>query len=85
MPQYTSYQVWRYTQPYFSPDDVGPELRGTVPTPAPGTELVTYDDAGAIGDVDLNYFYVVRGINAAGTTGDSNRIGEFDFALVPGS
>ncbi len=51
VPQYTSYQVWRYTEPYFSPDDAGPELRGVVPAPAPGTEGMTYDDEGALGNV----------------------------------
>lgn len=38
-----------------------------------------------IGDVNTNYFWVVRGRNGDGVSDNSNRVGEFDFALVPGS
>lgn len=83
-PQYVSYEVWRSTRPYFSPDDPGLDPPALVPAPPAGVDIVTYDDAGAIGNVALNYAYVIRGVTAAGAKGESNRVGEFDFAIVPG-
>ena len=38
-----------------------------------------------IGDVTTNYFWVVRGRSGGHVSGNSNRVGEFDFALAPGS
>lgn len=84
VPQYTSYEVWRSTQPYFNPGDPGSEMRGTVLAPTTGEDVI-FKDGDAIGNVDHNYVYVVRGVNAAGTTGASNRLGEFDFAVTPGN
>ncbi len=37
-----------------------------------------------IGDPATNHFWVVRGQNGDGVSGNSNRVGEFDFALVQG-
>lgn len=37
-----------------------------------------------IGDPATNYFWVVRGQNGDGVSENSNRVGEFDFALVKG-
>ncbi len=82
--QYTTYQVWRSTRPYFSPYDVDAEQIGAVSGPF-SEDVVFHDNPGAIGNVETNYFYIVRGINAAGMAGISNRVGEFDFALVPGN
>ena len=76
--------MWRSTRPYFSPDDPGLDPPALVPAPPAGVDIVTYDDAGAIGNVALNYAYVIRGVTAAGAKGESNRVGEFDFAIVPG-
>jgi len=45
-------------------------------TPLPAVEV--------IGDVAHQYFWVVRGANDNGVSDNSNRVGEFDFALVPG-
>ena len=80
---YTAYRVWRSTQPYFSPDDADAATPvGTVDPPF-AAEIVFADDTpegiAAIGNPDLNHFYVVRG---AGATADSNRVGEFDFTLT---
>ena len=82
--QYTSYQVYRSLRPYFNPDDADAELAGTVVGPF-STDVVFYDNLGKIKDPDLNYFYVVRGVNAFNATAVSNRTGEFDFALMPGN
>jgi len=38
-----------------------------------------------IGNVNINYFWVARGRNGDGVSDISNRVGEFDFRLVPGS
>jgi len=79
-----AYEVWRSAWPYFTPDD-GDSIRiGEAPAPAAGE--ATYSDAtGGPGDPAVNYFYLVRGINAAGRWSSvSNRVGEFDFAIVPG-
>ena len=84
VPQYASYEVWRSTRAYFKPGDPGSSLRGTVPAPAPGPDVI-FEDGGAAGNPALNYFYVVRGVNPRGAPGLSNRIGEFDFAVTPGN
>ena len=81
--RYTAYQVWRSKRPYFSPDDADAVPIGTVPRRStPKSSSPTPDSAAAIGNPDLNYFYVVRG---AGATADSKPVGEFDFALIPGN
>jgi hypothetical protein len=41
--------------------------------------------ANAIGNPNTNYFFLVRVFNSDGAAADSNRVGEFDFALAPGS
>jgi hypothetical protein len=38
-----------------------------------------------LGDVAHNYFWAVRGGNTAGEFDFANRVGEFDYRLVPGS
>ncbi len=84
VPQYTRYEVWRSTVPYFQPGDPGSEQRGEVAAPTVGEDLV-FDDAQAIGAAAANHFYVIRGINAYGSAGISNRVGAFNFALMPGN
>ena len=89
-----SYEVWRGTTPYFDPAagqgvqvstvnagfvgagaSFSAEDNGTNP-PAPGP---------IIGDPAQNYFWVIRSRNGDGISANSNRVGEFDFRLVPGS
>jgi hypothetical protein len=82
--QYTTYRVYRSLQPFFSPEDFDAELAGTVTGPF-GADVVFYDNPGTIGDVSLNYYYAVQGVNAFNTAAVSNRVAEFDFALVPGN
>ncbi len=42
-------------------------------------------DTTSIGDVADNYFYIVRAASLCGLSADSNRVGEFDFQLLPGT
>ncbi len=83
-----SYQVWRDSAPYFTPGSSGTSIASGMP-PAPnctnGGGAILCTDAGAIGDPASNHFYVIRAFNAAGATADSNRVGEFDFAITPGN
>ena len=45
--------------------------------------MLSYTDAGKIGDPTQNYYYKVLAVNAAGNTVASH-VGEFDFGLTPG-
>ena len=59
-------------------------------TPAAGTQLAfrfppSYTHAGALGAVNTHHFYVVQGVACSGGNTNSMRVGEFEFALVPGS
>lgn len=73
-----AYQVHRATTPYFTAADA--TLRTWV-TAAPWN----YPDPDpVIGNPNINYFYLVRAPCGAGHV-DSDRMGEFDFRLVPGS
>jgi hypothetical protein len=69
----TSYHVYRDTAPYFAPV-----------APVATTTLLSYTDAGAIGDPNLNNFYLVGAFNASGETLCAQRMGEFDYALTVG-
>jgi hypothetical protein len=89
-----TYPVWRGSTPYFDPGAEGVQV-GEVDAVAgryvPG-DPVSFTDDGLtpppavplVGDPANNYFWVVRGSNELGASGESNRVGEFDFALVKG-
>jgi hypothetical protein len=66
------YNIYRDTYAYFTPASV---YATAVASP--------YDDAGALGDIADNYFYVVRSacLNGFEST-NANRVGEFDYSLV---
>ncbi|HOU11889.1 MAG TPA: C25 family cysteine peptidase [Anaerolineae bacterium] len=76
IPGAVQYRVHRSTQAYF--------------TPVNATALVTqtalmYTDLNAIGNPTVNYFYGVTALDAQGReTFFANRVGEFDFTLLPG-
>jgi hypothetical protein len=44
-----------------------------------------WTDTGAAGNPALNYTYIIRARGGCGESADSQRLGEFDFTLVPGS
>ena len=76
------YNVYRHTSPYFDPTTVGTLLNVT---PLP-TNTTAYIDANALGDVNSNYYYIAIAVNcSSGVDIESNEVGEFDFAVVPGS
>jgi hypothetical protein len=79
-PEVTQYQVWRSTQPYFTPGDALSVKIGSKTSPF--TTTVTYIDNGAIGDVDNNFYYVVKAVNSFGLVSMvSNRVGAFNYQL----
>ncbi|MFZ5809010.1 MAG: cohesin domain-containing protein [Chloroflexota bacterium] len=67
------YRLYRGTAPYFTPAD-----------PAYQTLSSTqYDDVGVLGNPATNYFYTVKAVCPNGMLSEnSNRVGEFDFALI---
>ena len=78
----SAYEIWRDAAPYFDPAAGEGTLRST--EPATSGEM-TYLDSGAVGDAAQNYFYVLRGYLNGGASDPSNRVGEFDFQLIPGA
>lgn len=93
-----AYQVWRGTTPYFDPalgqgnqiylwDTISGD---TLTYPDDGSDYYpTYDPnlprLQILGIPAVNYFWVVRGQSGPDVSANSNRVGEFDFALVAGS
>lgn len=74
------YDIWWSTNPYFTPG-AADTYSTTVPAPTS-----VYTQTGVLGDVLHNYSYIVRGINADDVrSGDSNRVGEFEFTILPGN
>ncbi len=70
------YQLYRDTAPYFTP--AAPAFQTTSST--------SYDDLGALGNPATNYYYVLRSECETGfQSGNTNRVGEFDFAITPGA
>jgi N-acetylneuraminic acid mutarotase len=70
----TGYRVYRGTTPYFAP--------GAPYVTTPG---LTYTDTGVIGDPSTHHYYLVGAANSTGETLCANRVGEFDYALEPGT
>lgn len=70
------YRLYRDTVPYFDPTDPAFET----------TTALSFEDIGAVGDPDVNHFYVVKAGCGTGLLSDgSKRVGEFDFELIRGS
>ena len=80
-----SYQVWQGFSPYFAPSSGSIVGDGATGNCVNNGVTVTCTAASAIGNSSINHFYVVRAFNSGGTSADSNRVGKFDFGLVPGS
>ncbi len=73
------YQVWEDAAPYFTPDT-------RVDTPLASPASPSYTHSNSLGNAAANHFYVITTANACGAASAySQRIGEFDFALTPGS
>jgi hypothetical protein len=77
------YEVWRSMNPDLHPDDGVATLEDVL---VPGGGMAIWEDPAGVGDPGQNYFYIVRVLTANGMDyGWSNRVGEFDFGIVPGS
>lgn len=89
-----TYQIWRAAdQPHFDPaSGAGVQVASVVADSYVHDQSIVYLDDGVqgilavtvIGDPQHQYFWVVQGANGTGVSESSNRVGEFDFALVPG-
>jgi len=74
------YEVWWSTDPYFTPGEAGTGHVAVQPVEGSGS-YTHIADGGAI-----SYFYVVLSVDGAkAKSAASNRVGMFNFALVPGS
>ncbi len=72
------YEIHRSANdPYFIPQST--TLHDQV-----ASDQTNYTDVGAIGSVLDNYVYVIRALGCGDSHSDSNRVGEFDFNIVPG-
>jgi hypothetical protein len=72
------YDVWRSTDPYFDAGDPGSlQIGDDVTSP--------FTASGVLGAPAVNYYFIVLAQDACGASGPSNRTGEFDFDLAPGS
>lgn len=94
------YQVWRGTAPYFDPG-LGQGNQILYQPKGPGGTLTFTDTGvdwfysapadpqlpavQVLGNPAVNYFWVVRGQSGPDVSANSNRVGEFDFGLTPGS
>ena len=72
------YEVWSSTNPYFIPGDTG----STKVDIAATMGAMNYTAVGALGNVSVHHFYVVRAFNDFGlTSAISNRVGEVEYEL----
>ena len=70
--QIDHYTIYRDTIPYFEASS------GKILTQVPDTVL-EYFDSGVVGDVSVNYYYLVRAVDhGPNESADSDQIGEFD-------
>ncbi|MCK5920234.1 MAG: proprotein convertase P-domain-containing protein, partial [Methylococcales bacterium] len=81
-----SYEVWRNTTPYFSPDSPGVDTikLGEVVPAVPVGGLVTFEDTTAVAGTD--YYYLIRATHTTDLVMDAVRDnGVFNFDITPGS
>jgi hypothetical protein len=73
----TSYTLYRGTSAFFAPGTPWQTVA------APDT---VYDFSDGVGNPATNYYFLCRSVGAGGESGDSDRVGEFDFgsATAPG-
>ena len=73
------YQIWESTAPYFTPDPANDTPLGTATS-------TSYTHTDGLGNATSNHFYVITAVNPCdASSGLSQRVGEFDFTLIPGS
>ena len=74
---YRRFHIYRAFSPYFTPTNSPNHTANAAPW--------QWDDGGALGDAATNHFYVIQGERFDHGRTNSNRVGEFDFALTPGN
>jgi hypothetical protein len=81
------YELWRSETPYQTTGGGGNMTLVAETHPADfGGERHQYIDEGVVGDPEVNHFYKVVAVSAAGGRSlDSREEAEFDFSLVPGA
>ncbi len=72
------HELHRSTEPYYSPS-TATEIR-IIPL-----SNVSYSSSVGVGNVNTNYYYYMRVAGGNSFNPTSNGVGEFDFAIVPGS
>ncbi len=78
----TAYEVWRGVDaPYFAP---GSNCAASSTCTVVNAPLHTYTHTGGSGSTADNYTYIVLAVKSNARSARSNRVGEFDFALVRG-
>jgi hypothetical protein len=81
-----SYEVWRGTAPYLIPGAAGASIIANAPSDCVREAgAIVCENPNAIGNPNINYFYLVRAGNATDASVDSRRVGEFSFPLTPGN
>ena len=77
------YRIWRSTIPYFMPEDVGAMM---IHVQENSADELTFIDPNRIGDAQTNYYYRIEALDEDGVrVGLTSVLGEFDYALTPGS
>lgn len=75
LPSGASIDIYRDTEPYFTPGTPYQTV----------TDTTTYDDLGTLGDLNTNYYYILQTVCNGGLTSPvSNRVGEYDYPIVSG-
>jgi len=72
----TSYNLYLGTFSFFIPG---------MPWQTVAAPDTSYDFTDGVGDPDTNYYFMCRSVGSAGESGDSNRVGEFDFNTPTGT
>ncbi len=81
----TSYNVYRGTSAFFTPDRASGANRigfHVIDQDAGTTGIQWTDASSTAGDCGINCCYVVTAVNASGESGNSNRFAEFDYSLI---
>lgn len=72
------HELHRSTQPYYSPS-TATQIR-LIPL-----SNVSYSSSLGVGNISINYYYYMRVAGGNSFNPQSNGVGEFDFAIVPGN
>jgi hypothetical protein len=76
------YQIWRSTEPYFTPGDAGSSQIGSLTGPFTEPTITYTDTTAAIYDIVTNHYYMIRAVDGGGNVlEESNQVGEFDYEL----